>query len=150
LPLVQGAEESERALENINDVQKELALPKLSQLEKLMKREVSDRLVLNNIRQQSFDESKIPCLLAVYEDGETQRPRAVAILDIYAICVFSRSNSAISKQDLQRAIHSKLVSKDILDTCQQVLEKSLSRKSLSRREYCWGFSYFYNYICAYS
>nr|WP_217273906.1 response regulator [Vibrio coralliilyticus] len=137
LPLVQGAEESERALENINDVQKELALPKLSQLEKLMKREISDRLVLNNIRQQSFDESKIPCLLAVYEDGETQRPRAVAILDIYAICVFSRSNSAISKQDLQRAIHSKLVSKDILDTCQRVLDKSSlafldsnSRKSL--------------------
>ncbi|WP_076590258.1 response regulator [Vibrio ostreicida] len=137
LPLVQGAEESQLALDEITDVQKELALPKLSQLEKLLKREISDRLVLNNIRQQTFDDSKIPCLLAVYEDGETQRSRAVALLDIYAICVFSSSNSAISTQQLQQAIHSKLVSKDILDACQKVLEKSAlafldgnSRKSL--------------------
>ena len=137
LPLVQGAEESERTLENINDVQKELALPKLAQLEKLMKREIGARLTLSNIRKQSFDESKIPCLLAMYEDGDTQRTRAVAILDIYAICILSRSNSKISKDDLQQAIHSKLVSKDILDTCHKVLDKSAlafldsaSRKSL--------------------
>ncbi|MBU2896590.1 MULTISPECIES: response regulator [Vibrio] len=137
LPLVQGAEESERTLENIGDVQKELALPKLAQLEKLMKREISDRLKLSNIRKQSFDESKIPCLLAMYEDGDTQRTRAVAILDIYAICIVSRANSKISKDDLSQAIHSKLVSKDILDICHKVLDKSslafldsASRKSL--------------------
>ena len=137
LPLVQGAEESERTLENINDVQKELALPKLVQLERLMKREIGSRLSLSNIRKQSFDESKIPCLLAMYEDGDTQRTRAVAILDIYAICILSRSNSKITKDDLQQAIHSKLVSKDILDTCHKVLDKSAlafldssSRKSL--------------------
>lgn len=137
LPLVQGAEESQQTLNGLTEVQKELALPKLSQLEKLLKREVSESIQLNNIGVQAFDESKIPCLMAVYEDGETQRPRAVAMLDIYAVCVFARSNSAISPQQLQQVIQTKMVSKDILDTCQKVLDKSSlafldsnSRKSL--------------------
>ena len=36
LPLVQGVEESKQALDSIVEVQKELALPKLTQLEKLL------------------------------------------------------------------------------------------------------------------
>lgn len=124
LPLVQGAEESCIELDEMVELQGELALPKLSQLEKLLKRTVGADIVLNNIRRQSFDESKIPCLMAVYEDGETQKPRAVALLDIYAVCVFAKGNPSITKEQLQQAVHSKMVSKDILDTCQKVLSAS--------------------------
>ncbi|ASJ37241.1 response regulator [Vibrio vulnificus] len=137
LPLVQGAEESEKAFDELVEVQKELALPKLSQLEKLLQKVVHGEICLANIRQQQFDESKIPCMIAIYEDGETQKPRAVAVLDIYAVCVLASANMSITPEQLSHAIHKKMVSKTILDTCQMVLDKSslafldsLTRKSL--------------------
>lgn len=120
LPLVQGAEESRKTLDSVSDVQKELALPKLSQLEKLLKRELGDALSLTNLAAQSFDESKIPCVLAVYEDSATQRPRAVAMLDLEAICLFSKA----SRSEREQVLEEKLVSKGTLDACQEVLGRS--------------------------
>lgn len=84
---------------------KELALPKLSQLEKLLKKVVHSEIELNNIRLQQFDDSKVPCLIAIYEDGETQKPRAVAVLDIYAVCVLASANPHISPEQLSQAVH---------------------------------------------
>ena len=137
LPLVQGVEESKQALDSIVEVQKELALPKLTQLEKLLQREISAKLELNNIQPQTFNESKVPCLMAVYEDTATQRPRAVDMLDLHAICVFACSEASVNQADLQKAITTKLVSKGVLDACQQVLGRaalafldSQTRKSL--------------------
>ncbi|MGF1752185.1 response regulator [Vibrio makurazakiensis] len=137
LPLVQGAEDNQFELEQIVEVQQELALPKLSQFEKLLKKVVHEDIELHNIRQQEFDETKLPFLMAIYGDGETQKPRAVAILDIYAVCVFSSENPDISEEELQKTIHNKVISKAIFETCQQTLDKSAlafldsnSRKSL--------------------
>lgn len=124
LPLVQGAEDSQFELDQLVEVQKELALPKLSQFEKLLKKVVNEDVELHNIRQQEFDESKLPFLMAIYADGETQKPRAVAILDIYAVCVLASANPDISLEEMQKSIHSKVISKAIFETCQQALDKS--------------------------
>ncbi|KJY84378.1 response regulator [Vibrio galatheae] len=124
LPLVQGAEESKKALDSISEVQKELALPKLSQLEKLLQRELGSSLTLSSIPPQTFDESKIPCLLAVYEDSATQRPRAVAMLDLDAICVLSQAGASISQAEIEQVLKSQLASKGVLDACHRVLDRS--------------------------
>lgn len=124
LPLVQGVEESKKTLDSIGEVHKELALPKLSQLEKLLQRELGEKLVLCQLPPEPFDESKIPCLLAVYEDSATQRPRAVAMLDLPAICILSQAANGVSTQDISQALQSKLVGKAMLDGCQKVLSLS--------------------------
>lgn len=124
LPLVQGAQESQKTLDSIGEVQKELALPKLTQLEKLLQRELGDKLTLTNLAPQSFDDSKIPCLLAVYEDSATQRPRAVAMLDLQAICVLSHTARMVSSDDIAQAQQSQLVGKAMLDACHKVLSLS--------------------------
>lgn len=124
LPLVQGVEESKKTLDSIGEVQKELALPKLSQLEKLLQRELGEKLVLCNLPPEPFDESKIPCLLAVYEDSATQRPRAVAMLDLQAICIMSRAAKGVSEADIEQARNTKLVGKAMLDGCQKALSLS--------------------------
>lgn len=124
LPLVQGAQESQKTLDSIGEVQKELALPKLTQLEKLLQRELGDKLTLTNLAPQSFDDSKIPCLLAVYEDSATQRPRAVAMLDLQAICVLSHTARTVSSDDIAQAQQSQLVGKAMLDACHKVLSLS--------------------------
>lgn len=137
LPLVQGLEEDELVLEAESDVQAELALPKLSQLAKLLSKEVGVPILVNNIQTQQFDETKVPCLLAVYEDSENQRLKAVAMLDVYAVCVLAQGGRKVADTDLQQAVHNKMVSKPIIDQCRQVLDKtsiafldSNSRKSL--------------------
>lgn len=137
LPLVQGAEEDELVVDPGNDIQPELALPKLSQLAKLLSKVIGGDVGINNIQLQQFDESKIPCLMAVYEDAETQRLKALALLDIYAMCIFSKGNQMVTEFDIQAAIHDKVVSKRILDSCHKVLDLSSvafldlnSRKSL--------------------
>ncbi|MCG9650904.1 response regulator [Vibrio brasiliensis] len=124
LPLVQGAQESQKTLDSIGEVQKELALPKLTQLEKLLQRELGDKLTLTNLAPQPFDDSKIPCLLAVYEDSATQRPRAVAMLDLQAICVLSHTARTVSSDDIAQAQQSQLVGKAMLDACHKVLSLS--------------------------
>ncbi|MDN3684573.1 hypothetical protein QW180_17250 [Vibrio sinaloensis] len=64
LPLVQGLEEDELVLEAESDVQAELALPKLSQLAKLLSKEVGVPILVNNIQTQQFDETKSPLLVS--------------------------------------------------------------------------------------
>ena len=124
LPLVQGAEESHLALDDIVELNEGLALPKVSQLEKLLKRAVNAALDIKNIKPQSFDNSKIPCLMAIFVDTETQRSRAVALLDIYAVCVFASNSPAVTSKHIDNAIHKKLVSKEILDANEATLSQA--------------------------
>ncbi|KAF7764735.1 hypothetical protein PCIT_b0789 [Pseudoalteromonas citrea] len=120
LPLVQGAEENEVILDDI-EVNGELALPKLSQLERLIHKQVDDSLCIKPIHAQTFDETKVPCLMAVYEDRESQKIRAVGILDVYAACVMASGIRVISAEEAQQAIHQNLVSSDILDASKEAL-----------------------------
>ncbi|MDN3684574.1 hypothetical protein QW180_17255 [Vibrio sinaloensis] len=76
-------------------------------------------------------------MLAVYEDSENQRLKAVAMLDVYAVCVLAQGGRKVADTDLRQAVHNKMVSKPIIDQCRQVLDKtsiafldSNSRKSL--------------------
>ncbi|WP_073602187.1 response regulator [Vibrio aerogenes] len=141
LPLVQGAEESEKALDDVVEVQKELALPKLEWMEKLLKRQIHNELVLHRIRTQSFDESKLPGMLAVYQDEENQRPRAAMVLDLYAVCVFAAANQNIPVTTLQQAVRERVVGKEMFDTCERILADasvtfldSVSHKSLRLKQ----------------
>jgi CheY-like chemotaxis protein len=124
LPLVQGAEESHIVPDSTTAMPEGLALPQLPQLKKLLVKSISPNVQINKIRSQSFDESKVPCLMAIYEDGETQKPRSVALLDLYAICVFAKSNPEFSDELLKQVIFNKKINKEILDTCQHVLESA--------------------------
>jgi hypothetical protein len=63
-------------------------------------------------------------LLAVYEDSATQRPRAVAMLDLQAICVLSHTARTVSSDDIAQAQQSQLVGKAMLDACHKVLSLS--------------------------
>ena len=124
LPLVQMAEQSLIIEKSMTDVQGELALPKLNQLEKVLHRTISDQVVLKNIHTQHFDESKVPCLMAMYVDADTQRVRSIALLDIYAACIYARSCDSISKKRLQMCIKAKKIDPEMLGACQKVLADS--------------------------
>ncbi|MBQ4850337.1 response regulator [Pseudoalteromonas sp. MMG012] len=120
LPLVQGAEENEIILDDI-EVNGELALPKLSQLERLIHKHIDESLCIKPIQSQVFDETKVPCVMAVYEDRESQKVRAIGLLDIYATCVMASGIRMISEAEAQQAIHQNLVSSEILEAGKEAL-----------------------------
>jgi len=137
LPLVQGVEQSEIILNEIEELSEGLALPNLAQLEKNLVKLISNGLTVNIIKPQVFDESKLPCIMAVFEDSETQKIRSVALLDIYAACILAKSNPNVTNGHIQRVIKSKRPSKYVMETTQQILQKAAivfldhqSRKSL--------------------
>ncbi|MGC9402308.1 response regulator transcription factor [Vibrio genomosp. F10 str. 9ZC157] len=125
------------------EYQGDLALPQVSQLEKHMQRIVSDDMTLYMIHPQEFDETKLPCLMAMYVDSETQKPKTIALLDLQAICLFAQGNKKLTEKDFQHALDSRVVSKEILDSCHKTLtdtalafldnrtKKSLRLKSVS-------------------
>ncbi|MGF1698295.1 response regulator [Vibrio lamellibrachiae] len=125
------------------EYQGDLALPQVSTLEKHMQRIVSKDMTLFMIHPQEFDESKLPCLMAMYVDSENQKPKTIALLDLQAICLFAKSNKSISDSDIKHALESKVVSKEILDSCHKTMtdtalafldnrtKKSLRLKSVS-------------------
>jgi CheY-like chemotaxis protein len=120
LPLVQNAEEDEIILDDV-DVNEELALPKLSLLERLIHKHVDDSLCIKPIHAQQFDETKVPCLMAVYVDRETQKVKAVGIIDVYAACVMASGIRVISNEEAQQAIHQNLVTSEILEASKEAL-----------------------------
>mgnify|MGYP000011737404 CR=1 FL=1 len=137
LPLVQGAEQSEIILDEIEELSEGLALPNLAQLEKSLVKLTSNELTINTIKAQVFDESKLPCIMAVFEDCETQKVRSVALLDIYAACTLAKSNPNVTNGHIERVIKTKRPSKYVMETSQQILQKVAvafldhqSRKSL--------------------
>ncbi|SFD53629.1 response regulator [Pseudoalteromonas denitrificans] len=125
LPLVQGATESERLLNTETDTSSassDLVLPKLSQLEKVLHRFLSDTISLKEAPIQHFSiEDKIPTVLALFEDVETQKIRALAILDIYAACVLGGTKSKMPKAKIMKMIKEKVMTKSMIDSCEQVM-----------------------------
>ncbi|CAM4128342.1 response regulator [Pseudoalteromonas byunsanensis] len=120
LPLVQGTEESEVILEQV-EINGQLALPKLGQLERLIHKQVDKSLVIQSIKPQDFDETKVPCVMAIYEDRNNQKVRAVGLLDVYATCVLASSQQQIAPQEIHQAIHQHILSSDILESCKETL-----------------------------
>ncbi|WP_404340453.1 response regulator [Pseudoalteromonas mariniglutinosa] len=120
LPLVREVEESE-VIPDATIISGELALPKLSQLERLVHKHISASLVIKAIQKQAFNESKVPCLMVVYEDPENQKVRAIGLLDIYATYVMASGYCAISATQAQAAIIQGTVPTDVLEACKKSL-----------------------------
>lgn len=136
-PMVRQLEQSE-IVPNQSVAKDELALPKLSQLEKSFQRSINQNLRMSTIKVQAFDESKLPCLMAVFEDSINKKPKVVALLDVYMICICAKRNKKITDAQLHAAVHQNAVSKEMVDACHEVLDKAAiafvdrhTRKSLS-------------------
>jgi hypothetical protein len=99
-------------------------LPKTEQLERLMKKNISEDLTLRAIRSQRFDESKLPSVMAVYAERGNQKIRVIMVLDIYAVCVLASSCQIIDREEALKAIHDNEVHPDIMSACKEALDKT--------------------------
>ena len=123
-PIVEALEEKEFLTEQATPLREGLPLPKTEQLERLMKKNISEDLILRAIRSQHFDESKLPSVMAVYAERGNQKIRVIMVLDIYAVCVLASSCQIINKEEALKAIHDNEVHPDIMSACKEALDKT--------------------------
>lgn len=123
-PIVEALEEKEFLTEQATPLKEGLPLPKTEQLERLMKKNISEDLILRAIRSQHFDESKLPSVMAVYAERGNQKIRVIMVLDIYAVCVLASSCQIINKEEALKAIHDNEVHPDIMSACKKALDKT--------------------------
>jgi len=124
LPLVQMVEQSQIIAKSMSEVNGEMALPKLNQLERLLQRHIDDALKVQTIHTQKFDESKIPCVMAMFEDKDNKRIRAIAMLDIYAACIYSRCNKDVTHEQILKCVKNQVIDVEMMDACRKVLADS--------------------------
>ncbi|WP_440056308.1 response regulator (plasmid) [Pseudoalteromonas sp. T1lg65] len=123
MPLVLAAEAKIKT-RKIHTLHKGVALPQVGQWERLMHKHVDDKLELHQVNPLSFSPEDLPCVMAVFEDPESQKMRAIAILDIYAVCVLAKSARAISEQTSHDAIHLSQISPELLSACKEALSST--------------------------
>lgn len=124
LPLFQGAPETVEILNEQELKNSRIVLPKMNQLQSLLQRVLNFDIQLNSLPVQNFHQSKVPTLLALFEDPTTKRVRAVAMLDIKATCLLGGIKAQLKGEDLETFINEKVVSKVIIDACQEVMQAS--------------------------
>lgn len=121
LPLVRDIEDSHHIPDVVENYSDGIVLPKLSQLDKLFKKILSSDIRIHKIRPQRFEHNKIPCIAAVYEDGDTKKSRAVALLDIYAAGVLTKCCSGLGDDAIKTMIYANELDRTIVDACHQVM-----------------------------
>ncbi|WP_125783506.1 response regulator [Pseudoalteromonas rubra] len=125
MPLVLELEANEMIGEDdAVPLREELALPKTDMLERLMQKNISDSLMLKPIQAQQLDESKVPCVMVVYAERGSQKPRVIGVLDVYAVCVLASSLQVIPQEEAHKAIHLNEVNPEIMAACKEALAKT--------------------------
>jgi CheY-like chemotaxis protein len=123
LPILQGSTEGEKALEDNQPLEtteeepNHIALPNADTLNKILTHFSKAELLVEPTEKMVLKEYNFPCLLGLFEDPDTKKIRAVAIMDLNATCVLGACVTAIPNTRVREAIESRAVPKTILGNC---------------------------------
>lgn len=123
LPLTQELEQSEIIQRPIAELEEGLALAKVTEITKTLQRIIDPKLTVKRIQPQEYDEDKVPCLLAMLADSDTQKIRALILLDIYAIRILATSDSNISREEIEQLLKTKVLTEALQSSCEKVINQ---------------------------
>ena len=123
LPLTQELEQAQIIKRPRVELEEGLALAKTSELTKMLQRIIDPKLVIKHVEPQQFNEDKIPCLMTMLADSDTQKIRALILLDIYSIRILASSNPKIDRKEIETLLKSKVLSEQVHETCQKILSQ---------------------------
>lgn len=143
LPLVQGAEESESMLNHQTGVDHGVALPNARQLQTVLQGMFSAELTFTPVEPLAYSPELLPLLLALFEDPDTRKIRAVGILDLHGTYTLATAKCPSLLAEISGMLADKTVNKAMMDQCQEIMSsvamtlldkqtrKSLTLKNLS-------------------
>jgi len=129
LPILQGNTEGESALEKEQPEEYEsnhIALPDHEILSKTLTSLSKVDLLIGEADKIQLKKHHFPCMIGLFEDIESKKVRAVAILNINGICILGSSLTAIPAERARKAIEDKAIPKQMINNCKLILESFCS------------------------
>ena len=126
LPIVQGSIEGEELLTNSqreNDVgSKELQLPSVSSLRKILDGFTLKDIQIEVVEQQKPDYQHLPFVMALFSDNDQDTIKALCVLDIRAAVILGCAFDEDRPEEAKLAIKSKSLDKRLLDNNKRLLK----------------------------
>lgn len=126
LPIVQGSVEGENLLTNHDSkddlTQYELQLPSLPSLSKILDGFTVKDITLDRVKPGEIDYSKLPYVMALFNDHEQDVIKAICIMDISAAVILGCAFDNESSDVFRKTLKSKSLNKKHLDNNKRLLK----------------------------
>jgi CheY-like chemotaxis protein len=106
------------------DTNNEFVLPDLARLQLAFKRSLSVEINLVSVPRQQVTSETLPCVIGLFEDSESKKTRAIAILNMKVACVMGGLKSTFKKNEIITMINQGEINREALAGCKKVLSDS--------------------------
>ncbi len=123
LPVIQGGGTAEQALEEKQPQQKNnhFILPSATGFAKIVNAFSNSDILVDSTEPIKIQDKAMPCLLGMFNDGETEVVRAICVLELRAACILGAAINGLSHEQVHTAIAQKTIDKRMVDGCQKAL-----------------------------
>ncbi|MBX2808539.1 MAG: response regulator [Cellvibrionaceae bacterium] len=127
LPLIQSNPEDEAAFEHQqaesnNEESEHISLPDSDALSNIIQHFCKIKVSVKQSEAFTLSEKSFPYLLALLEDPENKKIRAIIVLNIHGACVLGGAVTAIPKDKIQKSLYERAIPKAIITNCQKIIE----------------------------
>lgn len=124
LPVLQGSVEGEKALgdEDTPPTHRNYILPSASGFAKIVNGISVHEVLVESVEPLQIEKMTLPCVLGLFDDGQSDVIRAVCGLELRAACILGAAMSGVSPEDVQESIQAQTIGKPMLDGCNKLLK----------------------------
>ncbi|MEO0443189.1 MAG: response regulator [Pseudomonadota bacterium] len=125
MPILQGSEEGKQALEydQLDETQdNHIVLPDIETLKNTLTHFSKPDLYVESAGHLQLQEYHMPCLLGLYQDPQSKKVRAVAVMDLNAACILGACITNMSGANVRDAIAKKVLHKAMIGNCKKLMQ----------------------------
>ncbi|MGH1372137.1 MAG: response regulator [Cellvibrionaceae bacterium] len=124
-----SASSAPQSLEDSSQV--DVNLPSVEQLEQAINRIGSREVFMEAMSSIEFTDGSLPGALVLFSDGHSSQVRALAILDLSAVCILGGSFQNMNEDKIQQVIAQGLIKSEISNSCERMFERLCGEEVLN-------------------
>ncbi len=109
----------------------DVSLPTVQQLEQTINRIGSREVFMEPMSAIQFTAASLPGALVLFSDGQSSQVRAVAILDLSAVCILGGSFQNMNEEKIQQVIAQGLIKSEVSNSCERMFERLCDEEALN-------------------
>ncbi len=114
-----------------DDSSADVSLPTVEQLEETINRIGSREVFMEAMNAIQFTDASLPGALVLFSDGRSSQVRALAILDLSAVCILGGSFQNMSEEKIQQVIAQGVIKSEISNSCERMFERLCGEEALN-------------------
>ncbi len=122
-----------------SEADNEFVLPGLARLQMAFKRSLSVEVNLASVPRQQVTSETLPCIIGLFEDSESKKTRAIAILNMKVACLMGGLKSKLKKNEIITMLNKGEINREALAGCKQVLSDSAIAFNIPQSKRCLNF-----------